>query len=254
MEVAILGAGMTGLLAAKALSELDIDFLIFDKNPEQATSVKQGLHYLHDNCGLELEPNIVHNYVIGYNPGEKMPHEVYSEKLGTPLNNSLVDLPAYNIIYDFNMAYHMLYAMFSRKIRNVTIGPEMLEYLLSKPDYTISTIPLCILFPEADCKFVEVQASRGKPPGLDGVMNFEENFVIYNLDKEDAWYRYSKIFGVEWAEVVEGGDFTIKKVVDTDFESPYDNIILLGRWGQWKRKFLAHHAYYEIKRRFQDEL
>lgn len=246
MKVAILGAGMAGLLAAKALAENSVEYTLFDKNLHEGASNNPGLHYLHDSCGLPLEPKIVFNYVIGCKEGE-LPHEQYSRKLGTPLNNSLVDLPAYSVVYDFQEAYNILLHRYGKKVQHLEIVPSMVESLLERYDKIISTIPLPALFPEAKCEYVEVQAVKGRPfsiPTLPG-----DNQVVYNIDENVNWYRYSRVFGVEWTEVKQGGDFTIKKVVDTNFRSPDDRIILLGRWGSWNRKFLAHHSYYETLRR-----
>src|SRR5690606_10939543 len=129
MRVAILGAGMAGLLAAKALAENDVEYTLFDKNPREGASNNPGLHYLHDSCGLPLEPKIVFNYIIGCKEGE-LPHEQYSRKLGTPLNNSLVNLPAYNIVYNFQDAYDILLHRYGKNIQYLEIVPSMMESLL----------------------------------------------------------------------------------------------------------------------------
>lgn len=248
MKVAILGAGMTGLLAAKALAEHDIEFTLYDKNPNEGVSSSQGLHYLHDNCNLPLKPQIVHNYIIGCKDGEH-PHEQYSRKLGTPLNNSLVELPAFSMVYNFQEAYKILLHLMKGNIQRCNFEADMLKYFLEKFDLVISTLPLPVVYPEATCKFVEVQAVRGRPRGIPKLPG--ANQVVYNIEENTNWYRYSRVFGVEWTEVKQGGEFILKKVVDSNFEPPDDRVILLGRWGQWNRKFLAHQAYYKILRRIE---
>ena len=251
MRVAILGAGMAGLLAGKALNDKGISFDLFDKNPEEGASGNRGLHYLHDSCGLPLQPRIVNNYIIGCEDGQ-LPHEQYSAKLGTPLNNSLVDLPAYSLVYNFQEAHNILWQSMGHKVQQLEVVPGMIGGLLDVYDVVISTIPLPILYPEAKCEFVEVEVVQGRPEGIPSYPG--ENQVVYNIEQEVNWYRYSRVFGVQWTEVRTGGEFTIKKVVDTDFTSPDDRLVLLGRWGSWNRKFLAHHSYYEILRRTREWL
>lgn len=249
MRVAILGAGAAGLLSAQALTDLGIEHDMFDREIPTVSKAK-GLHYLHDNCGLPLRWVTVHNYVLGVKEGE-LPHEQYSRKLGTPLNNSLVDLPAFNTGYDFRQAFEILVDRHAHKVEEMFITQEKAFSLLDEYDYIISTIPLPILFPEAKCEKVERRVKKGRPEGIDQLIGLNSNQVIYNIDEQVNWYRYSNVLGNEWTEVVEGGDFTIPKIVTTDFQSPDERIILQGRYGKWDRKFLAHHAYYETLRRFK---
>lgn len=244
MKIAILGAGMTGLLAAKALKDKKVKFTIYDKDPTKLND--KGLHYLHDNCGLPLKPQTVYNYIIGCEKG-KPPYQQYSQKLGTPLNNSLVSLPKSNIIYNFQEAHQILLDMMKNNIVELCFKPAMMGYFLEHFDYIISTIPLPIIYPQAKCEYVEVQVTKERPNNLPKL--FGTNQVIYNVDLDINWYRYSKVFGVEWTEVKRNGEFTIKKVINTDFTPPDERVVLLGRWGSWNRKFLAHHAYYKILRR-----
>jgi len=249
MRVAILGAGAAGLLSAQALTDLGIEHDLFDKELPSISKAK-GLHYLHDNCGLPLRWITVHNYVLGVNEGEK-PHEQYSRKLGTPLNNSLVDLPAFNAGYDFKQAIELLVERHLDKVSVLEVTKETVPTLLEEYDYVINTVPLPIIFPQAVCKKVDRKVMKGRPEGIDKLVGLNPNQVIYNIDEQVNWYRYSNVLGNEWTEVVEGGDFTISKIITTDFQSPDERIILQGRYGKWDRKFLAHHAYYETIRRFK---
>ena len=53
MSVAIIGAGMTGLLAAKACMDKGIMPTILSATKPNPG---HGVRYLHDNCGLPLKP------------------------------------------------------------------------------------------------------------------------------------------------------------------------------------------------------
>jgi len=249
MRVAILGSGAAGLLSAQALTDLGIDHDIYDKHMPTMSKVK-GLHYLHDNCGLPLDWVTVHNYVLGVKEGE-LPHMQYSNKLGIPENNSLVDLPAFNTGYDFRQAMEILIGNHADKVRLLDITQEVVVYLLEDYDYIISTVPLNIVYPEADCKMLQQRVKKGRPEGIDKLIGLNTNQVIYNIDEQVDWYRYSNILGNEWTEVIHGGDFTIPKIIDANFYCPDDRILLQGRYGKWDRKFLAHHSYYETIGRFE---
>lgn len=253
MRVAILGAGVAGLMSAQALTDLGIDHDLYDREIPTIAKAK-GLHYLHDNCGLPLRWITVHNYVIGVEEGA-IPSEQYSRKVGNSKNNSLVNLPAFNIGYDFRQAFNLLVEAHSSKVIEKDVDKSFVDKVLDEGiyDYVISTIPLYILFPEADCRKTDRRVKKGRPDGLENLVGLNDNQVIYNIDDNDNWYRYSNVLGNEWTEVIEGGDFTIPKIFTTDFESPDERIILQGRYGKWDRKFLAHDAYYETIRRFSDE-
>ena len=77
-----------------------------------------------------------------------------------------------------------------------------------------------------------------------------EHEVIYNLDMNTNWYRYSRIFGRGWSELVTGGEYPIMKVLDTDFSSPNERVLLMGRYGSWKRGYLSHDAYFDTMEAF----
>lgn len=103
MKVAVLGAGISGLLAAKALNELGIDFVVFDRTGVPVGYSFQGLHYLHNDCGLGVERRTIYNHIIG---GEDSPEEAYARRFGRNADDpgSIRDLPAFNKGYDIREA------------------------------------------------------------------------------------------------------------------------------------------------------
>lgn len=243
---------MTGLLAAQALKDLKIEYTLYDMNPDHNTSSSKGLHYLHLPCGLDLKPQVVYNYIIGCH-GNQLPNEAYASKVGVDPTNSVARLRVYTEVYDFHQALKQLKETHDSKLRNYVFKPGDVPMLLKNFDYVISTIPLPLVYPEAKCESVKVGVKRGRPKVHEIPSSFwgaNTNMVIYNVDKRVKWYRYSNILGVEWTEVTEGGDFTISKVVTTDFHPPDERVILMGRWGAWDKTFLAHQAYEYTIRRF----
>lgn len=251
MRIAILGAGMSGLLAAKALKDNGFDnFVIYDKKiPE--SSIPVGLHYLHDPCGLPLEPHIVHNIVIPDNSYKPL-HIQYSEKTGVPENNSVRDLPATVRVYDFSRAYKMLVEWLKPHIEEKEIRENTYKQLRKDFNYVISTIPLNIIAPQAVCEQIKLPVKYGKPNDGSDLFPQLNNVVIYNLNHKHDWYRYSRVNGIEMTEYiagVRGVDGKITKIISDGSTSVYDlkNTKLVGRYGKWQRGYLAHEAYYETK-------
>src|SRR5690554_1025164 len=78
--IAILGSGLSGLLAAKALDDCGVsDFAIISDKPDSAFDMKKGFLLLYDNFGLEVEDAIISVKQMGS-------EEVYKEKLGYDLD------------------------------------------------------------------------------------------------------------------------------------------------------------------------
>lgn len=255
IKVGILGAGITGLLAAEALHTLGIDYQIMDREPTKPGGGFAGLHYLHDACGMNLGRGVVFNFVAGYNPRiGTLPHEQYAEKVGLPVNNSMERLKTYEVVYDMEGAHQKLLIRHGHKIMKMEADSEILDKLVFYFDRVISTIPLWALFPEANCPKQEVGLIE-RLPALEGVFQSKPNFVVYNVNMKSPWYRASRIFGEENMELARPFPTGSKtyKIFDTDFVLPEEyqgKLLLMGRYGTWKRSYLAHHAYYETLRRF----
>jgi hypothetical protein len=265
MKVAILGAGMSGLLAAKACMDNKVeDFTIFDKNPKQAAEGRfAGLHYLHDNCGLPLRREFVRNMVLGFTD-RLTPSEAYAFKLHLPDGPNSVDkLQAVNVIYNPAKAHELLWEWLGHHVVEYSVSGATINDLRRKKfDLTLSTVPLVCLYPEARCYDRTAWVMPGRPQYADlAVINQEDlalpilaetqdHLVVYNVNPSVKWARYSKVFGREWTEYttqLEGAK-ELFKVVTTDFKQPDTDrakVKLIGRWGKWQRGYLMHQAYYE---------
>lgn len=263
MSVCVIGCGMSGLLAAKAVKDFDpnIYLMILDKS-ENAISQQKGLHYLHDNCGLELKPYTVKNFVNVPTDSVESNNVLYSKKVwgsDNVLNNSLVNLPAKVEIYNFKEAFDILTKQFSKYVVECNFNLGMIKKLQSEYDMIISTIPMPILFPHISYGSEIVYIVDSLPLDMYEIKDFE---VHYNLFPDVPWYRVSKIFGQEYTEIVGNfprdnefhfyKNFTpVKKIIT---QTEYDvkevlqkyGILLAGRWGCWNRKKLVHHVYSDV--------
>lgn len=255
MNVCILGAGMSGMVAAKALDDMGIEFDIFDKC-ETNVSQQKGLHYLHGDVGLQLIPFRLKNLVIKDVFDDRMDNYIYSIKIwGNTqiLNNSMVNLPAETNVYDFRHAYEMLTDYYGERVVKMDIQKSMLTGLQHEYDMIISTIPLKVLFPEYVCESETMWVSEDLPQGVE----LKDFTVVYNLMLDVPWYRCSKVFGQTYTEYVGSHEaaFPIKKiktceqvVLDRNSLLKNDHILLVGRFGTWDRKKLVHQVYDDVIR------
>lgn len=252
MKIAILGGGMSGLVAAQSLYNLNINNIdIFDKCVENVSQQK-GLHYLHGNCGLPLEPHVVKNIV--FKPHTIIPDYVrYSKKVWgntSVLNNSVKDLQREVVVYDFKQGYNMLMNKFQKYIHKIDITRDFVRECQCEYDYIISTIPMQIIFPNAVCESETVYVSEGLPVGVE----LQDCTVAYNLFMDVPWYRASKVFGQCYTEYVGNHPNTvpIKKIktqtsIKTEEVFVKNKILLTGRFAEWNRKRLVHEIYSIVK-------
>lgn len=257
--VAILGTGMAGLLAGKAVLELGMQPVLYDR--DYSKKPLKGLHYMHDNCGMELPVLYINNYIVADDSrpdltvGERYCLKVFGEINETAKNNSIMTLPPSEEVYCMHTAYNQLYDMMYQHFHYepVDLTTETVWDLTDEFDAVVSTIPLNIVFPHMACKSEQVYCSQNFPQSL---VNSElsQNCVVYNINENESWYRASRVAGTSWTEFVgkpeEVPCFPINKLitegVDVEYVFQETGIILGGRYGTWNRKELAHDVYYRV--------
>lgn len=281
-KVAILGAGISGLLAAWALERLNIPFLVFDKGPKEALPrIVPGCVYLHDPCNLPasaLRKATMWTQVLPPGPINQIPPETYSQLYhrkiwGTSydyVQNSVDGLfvdhrtgvvGQFNQIFSMNAALAFLYARFRNKVMIKDLGADDVQLLLNAGMKVISTIPMGVFAPgkpfiSKPTWITQMPETKRRPDGLPEFTGATA-MTIYNVDWTIPWYRASSMFGfysVEFIEDPGGIAAKFKKIISgprpEDIETGYPGLMLTGRWGRWQRGFLSHQTYHDVLRRF----
>lgn len=254
MNVGILGCGPAGLLAAWAVTEAGHHPVIFSIKKK---SRQYGAQWLHEEIpGItDEEPDGQVEYIF------KGDVEGYAEKV---YNNVSQDVSWGKFgdvqpCWDLRAAYNELWYEFEEQIINTEINRDFLKQAIFDAevsmDQWISTIPQHVI-----CTNPFSHSFTGQPIWA-GVTNKHthpvmavENTVVYNGDPEDHWYRAAWVFGKGTVEYpfVTGEDppdipnfWKIMKPIDTDCDCWDGYMLRVGRFGEWKKGVLSHHAYFK---------
>lgn len=238
MNVAIIGGGLVGRLAAWATMQAGHTPTIFDRMTEAVTP--RGFVYLHTNCGLPLTPQRIHVIETG-GVASQYAHKVYGDSFHK------VSFGKYSGVhegYDPAELLNILNGLQHGMVKDANFKDivEIMELRYSY-DKLIVTLPANRLFP--DLRLPSVKGSVGIYPLNDGEVL--KNFCIYSADPGVPWYRSGSMFGYAFREfsTVIPGHRIITKVVPGDEVNPRQNILFTGRFGKWTKQ-LSHESYEEV--------
>jgi hypothetical protein len=249
MNVVVLGCGPAGLLAAEAAQQRGHKVSIFSQSAEP--SPMGGSQYIHEPIDGVTSPDpdgVINFHKLG--TGQEYAEKVYGDKFA-PTSWSVFpegEFPCWNMA----RAYSMLFDKWKDRIHIAIANSRWLDRLessnLISGGVVISTIPAKVLCTNPDHKFPFVEVAFESNNQV-GDKNLGRNFIFYNGNPADSWYRCSYIFGRGWLEyninmIPEGERNIIKgiKPVNTDCDCR-PKIVRAGRFGEWKKGRLVHHAY-----------
>jgi hypothetical protein len=243
MKIAILGSGISGLLAASGCIDSGVnDITIYSKSLSKPQAF--GFQYLHDPCNLPLESEFLYKTVVPSNVPLTLYSDLYSIKVyGTPgVPNSMDSFDLKDLsekIWDMNKAIDILWGKFSSKINYLSIQSiDEVKGLSDQYDLVFSSVPLS-LFKECKYTYSYVSSFKVKPA---------VSYVVYDVSPGSQVYRYGRVFGqffVESTSMVSDNSVKVVKVIEADntkIDFP-DNVLPIGRYSTWWKGMLAHDAY-----------
>lgn len=251
IKIIILGCGPAGLLAAHAARQQKYQPLIISK--KQPSKIG-GAQYLHRPIlGVTgLEPDGVIDFrkcgtATGY------AKKVYGRSRQTSWDQFQAGP---HQCWNLRAAYNRLWGEFEPNIVDMEITPVRLARLLESEIFAgvISTLPLKALCVQQNHWFKEKEVWISEDANvltasadrLRWDERLPDNAIIWNGSPEVRWYRQSCIFGfpgTEWPmNPMDRKVVKVTKPLSTNCNC-WPTMIKVGRYGQWKKGVLTHHAY-----------
>lgn len=249
-RVVVLGCGPAGLLAAHAASMAGADVTILSiKKP----SPINGAQYLHREIpGLTHGPD---GWITYTKTGDR---DGYARKVyGTADIEvswdhwDVTSQPAWSM----QRIYTELWGMYEQGIVDCKINPDDLHSLEGRGhDLLITSLPLHSICEGGHIfQSVDMYIKDGFPSDVDIPMNT----IVYNGHESMPWHRASNLFGfksMEYGKMPNGntGHWTFHGLKPTAHDCDcHPHWMRVGRFGQWKRGVLVHHAFEEVERALQ---
>lgn len=252
MNVAILGCGPAGLIAAHSAVTLGHDVVILSRRVRSETF---GAMYLHEPIPAisQGKPEMM---IEVSKTGTKWGYaeSVYGNR-EAPVSWDKFE-PGPTPGWNLKTAYAELWSRYSDLILNTDITPESIAGL--KYDRIFNTIPARAICLDWTHRFdlVKIVVVHGPNPREDNVMWYNGS----DFSGSPRWYRYSRINRYEsWefseqraplslptAELARGLRVSAGiKPLSTDCDC-HPHVVRLGRFGKWNKNVFTHHAYQEV--------
>jgi len=246
MNVAIFGAGISGLFVALACAHSGVDFTIYTDKIVKPTV--QGFVYLHDSCGMPLRSEQLSQHVVPLVGDPDKASEFYSNKVygSASVPNSLkyaFDNPEVQI-WNMHAAIEHIWGIIGDrvKLRVIKDLDEVLKITTREANIGFSTIPLPAI--DKDGIYYSVDAYVTVSPDPSAMYNA----VYYNGGVEDEpAYRWGVINGQRFTESRVKPGKVVRKVTFARYMPRVPNrLMLVGRYGAWDKTHLAHVVYDKV--------
>lgn len=248
-KVAILGAGPTGLMAAWAVLRNGHEPVIYSRDI-QPPSVNEDMFLYRSLPGVpDGAPFRLEIFQFGNRDG-------YARKVygGTDVETSWEQLgPNPSVIaWWLKPTYEMLWEYFRGDLIPLDANYHAAKLLTHEHPLVISTLPAPAICGNPRHLFVDIQTwlARYKDPDWDQWRS--PNQMIYNGDEESQWFRFTSLNGWrtwEYAVVPPASEvsddtpiFPGKKFLSNTCDC-LPNVFRVGRYAQWRRGVLNHHAF-----------
>jgi len=251
-SVAILGSGLAGMLAAKAIQDMKVkwDFTLFSK--DKKLHKPKGFVMLHDKCGIKTLDDATIKVVQKGRENKYKNKLNYDGMINSSWKSGLADYYVHG--WDIRDANKFLHNIYRTKFSELEITPNNINDILRDYDYVISTIPPDNLTEDITLKYSKVYIREVK----DDYKKVEQPVVYYHGDLVPGTRVTLNLWGKSWVEYGKlaprrffSGDIELedfRKPVSASGTMPSaDNLILAGRYGLWNKNILSHQVYYRIK-------
>lgn len=239
-QVAIIGCGPAGMLAAHAASLAGRTPIIFAK--EAAVSPHAKATFLHapiPDLTSALPDEKINIFKVGSEAGYAQ--KVYGdhERATSWAKYAEGELGAWALA----PVYADLWALYGSLVKSSEIGPGDIDSLVGSFPVVVNTAPAWCLCGNGDHGFHKRDIwVEGSAPA-----SVNPNSMTYNGSALYDWYRSSDIFGVRSMEYSTPGCLSPNppngiKVVGTDCDCN-PRVFRAGRWGTWRPGVLLHHAF-----------
>jgi hypothetical protein len=268
-RAAVLGCGPSGLFATHALKQNGWDVTVFSNKRK---SDMFGAQYLHEPIPGLTDPSA---YPIGIDYRLVGTADGYRKKIygPNPIKVSVETLAGKHPAWDIRAAYDKAWDLYSGLIQQQTVTPGFLGVLQWSPDpdpigpmpiqgwnfdTVVSTIPLdriCYSPDTHQFHSTSIWAIGDAPErGVSCPVRVDPATVICDGTDEHGWYRASNVYGyatAEWPEKskppLPGVASVMKPLYSTCTcyvgKGMGYRFVRLGRYGQWAKGVLSHHAY-----------
>jgi hypothetical protein len=245
-EVAIIGCGPAGLLAAHAAELQGFEPVIYSK--EVRKSPHANATYLHAAIPeLTSESPDANIRFAKVGDGSGYAAKVYGEA-DRPTSWEKFDEgchPAWALA----PVYGDLWSLYRGSVKRAVADDALAVELVRNYGLVINTAPANCLCHDMTHEFRsrDIWVKDGAPKGV------PENTMVYNGSPRWPWYRSSDIFGTRSTEYpceAENHDPDLKrgiKVMGTNCDC-HPAILRAGRWGTWEPGVLIHHAFESVSK------
>lgn len=253
-RVVVLGCGPAGLFAAHALTQNGWDVTIYSKKRK---SEMFGAQYLHEPIPGLTDPRYLPVMIDYQLRGEA---ENYRRKIyGTrPIKVSVETLTKMHPAWNIRDAYNVAWILYADSIQAADVKPESIYEIRNSGQFNlvVSTIPLdSLCLAEHRFHSEKIWAIGDAPErGTFCPIEVEPATVVCDGTLDVGWYRAANVYGYKTAEwpgrskpPLPGVAEVVKPLYhDCSCHGPLKgkaNFIPLGRYGQWAKGVLSHHAY-----------
>jgi len=246
MDVAVLGCGPAGLMAAHAATVDGHEVTIFSRKEKSRMG---GAQYLHEPIeGITSEDPEMEIRYVKFGDGETYARKVYGDLESTSsFDYSQI---GWHPAWSLSKAYDRLWGIYEGIVQDTDLDGQRVAEIMPDFQLTISSVPAPAICDEHH-EFNR-QGIYLVPGSLASL-----NTVVYSGRVSEPWYRCSNIGGEKWTEFSTAtmkrdrlnamgwsNDVIAKGLKPLSHNCDcHPKLLRVGRFGKWERGVLTHNAW-----------